>query len=252
MATPIDFSKFVLNRLKIDKLTMLKLIAFVFFPCLYNLLKGTCQNSIELEYNMEECYKALSDQLDWNNPEGDRYPKKKYTTSITKTKVVRYELVGIDDMIPSLWSETKILSVKSVKVNKLHGYGLLEEIVVRRADRQLYKFKEGDFVNLHLNDICGSICFFLLFTNTSYSNFAEVLSIINLAVGYALCSLEVSSSKEESRIQNRRDLPMDIPLDRIEVLRYDTKGVKVRKRIMQTKTELTLEQTQQGVSDEVL
>ncbi|GKD18014.1 hypothetical protein Tco_1207172 [Tanacetum coccineum] len=45
---------------------------------------------------------------------------------------------------------------------------------------------------------------------------------------------------------------MDIPLDRIEVLRYDTKGVKVRKGIMQTKTELTLEQTQQGVSDEVL
>ncbi|GKC79626.1 hypothetical protein Tco_1130400 [Tanacetum coccineum] len=44
----------------------------------------------------------------------------------------------------------------------------------------------------------------------------------------------------------------DIPLVRIEVHRYDTKGVKVRKGIMQTKTELTLEQTQQGVSDEVL
>ncbi|GJY40090.1 hypothetical protein Tco_0427360 [Tanacetum coccineum] len=52
--------------------------------------------------------------------------------------------------------------------------------------------------------------------------------------------------------QNRRDLPRDIPLVRIEVLRYDTKGVNVRKGIMQTKTELTLEQTQQGVSDEVL
>ncbi|GJW56127.1 hypothetical protein Tco_0102858 [Tanacetum coccineum] len=52
--------------------------------------------------------------------------------------------------------------------------------------------------------------------------------------------------------QNQRDLPRDIPLDRIEVLRYDTKGVKVRKGKMQTKTELTLEQTQQGVSDEVL
>ncbi|GKD59397.1 hypothetical protein Tco_1296906 [Tanacetum coccineum] len=52
--------------------------------------------------------------------------------------------------------------------------------------------------------------------------------------------------------QNRRDLPRDIPLDRIEVLRYDTKGVKVRKGKMRTKTELTLEQTQQGVSDEVL
>nr|GEZ55305.1 hypothetical protein [Tanacetum cinerariifolium] len=47
----------------------------------------------------------------------------------------------------------KILSVVSVKINKLHGYGYLEEIMVRRVDRQLYNFKEGDFVNLHLNDI---------------------------------------------------------------------------------------------------
>nr|GEY65569.1 hypothetical protein [Tanacetum cinerariifolium] len=52
--------------------------------------------------------------------------------------------------------------------------------------------------------------------------------------------------------KNWRDLSGDIPLDRIEVLRYDKKGVKVRKRMMQTKKELTLEQTQQGVSDEVL
>ncbi|GKF34445.1 hypothetical protein Tco_0107645, partial [Tanacetum coccineum] len=78
---------------------------------------------------MEECYKALSDQLDWNNHEGDRRtfdlrkpfplkghlghltvaseyffnneleylkssdPEKKYTTSITKTKPAKYELL---------------------------------------------------------------------------------------------------------------------------------------------------------------
>nr|GFA19240.1 hypothetical protein [Tanacetum cinerariifolium] len=52
-----------------------------------------------------------------------------------------------------VYSTLKILNVVSVKVDKLHGYGYLEEIMVRRADRQLYKFKEGDFVNLHLNDI---------------------------------------------------------------------------------------------------
>ncbi|GKB17447.1 hypothetical protein Tco_0851370 [Tanacetum coccineum] len=33
------------------------------------------------------------------------------------------------------------------------GYGHLEEIMVKRSDQQLYKFKEGDFVDLHLNDI---------------------------------------------------------------------------------------------------
>ncbi|GJS60611.1 hypothetical protein Tco_0655395 [Tanacetum coccineum] len=53
----------------------------------------------------------------------------------------------------NVYSTQKILGVKSVSVKKLHGYGHLEEIVVKRAYRQLYKFKEGDFVDLHLNDI---------------------------------------------------------------------------------------------------
>nr|GEX19837.1 hypothetical protein [Tanacetum cinerariifolium] len=44
-------------------------------------------------------------------------------------------------------------------VDKLHGYGYLEEILVRRVDRQLYKFKEGDFINLHLNDIEDMLLF---------------------------------------------------------------------------------------------
>ncbi|GKA95752.1 hypothetical protein Tco_0817847 [Tanacetum coccineum] len=48
------------------------------------------------------------------------------------------------------------------------------------------------------------------------------------------------------------DRKRDIPLDRIEVLRYDKKEKSEKKEKLQTKTELTLEQTQQGVSDEVL
>ncbi|GJV98022.1 hypothetical protein Tco_1549599 [Tanacetum coccineum] len=46
ISTPIDFSAFDMNRLK----------------------------TMELKYNMEECYRALSDQLDWNNPKGNRCP----------------------------------------------------------------------------------------------------------------------------------------------------------------------------------
>ncbi|GJR98105.1 hypothetical protein Tco_0270279 [Tanacetum coccineum] len=73
------------------------------------------------------------------------YPEVTYTTFITKTKAARYENKGIKDM--------EILGVKSISVKKLHGYGHLEEIVVKRFDQQLYKFKECDFVDLHLNDI---------------------------------------------------------------------------------------------------
>ncbi|GKA30159.1 retrovirus-related pol polyprotein from transposon TNT 1-94, partial [Tanacetum coccineum] len=40
----------------------------------FKLLKGTCTNYTELEYDFEECYKALSEKLDWNNLEGGDYP----------------------------------------------------------------------------------------------------------------------------------------------------------------------------------
>ncbi|GJW19519.1 hypothetical protein Tco_0026955 [Tanacetum coccineum] len=43
--------------------------------------------------------------------------------------------------------------VKSVSVKKLHGYGHLEEMVVKELNRQFYKFKEGDFIDLQLNEI---------------------------------------------------------------------------------------------------
>ncbi|GKB14394.1 hypothetical protein Tco_0848317 [Tanacetum coccineum] len=115
---------------------------------------------------------ALSEKLDWENPEGDDYPfdlskplplimhgKRQrvpfeyfinndlgylqggvstmtYTTSTTKTKADQYDLPSIEDM-----------------VMRKHGYGYLEEIVVRRADNVLYRFKEGDFPRLRINDI---------------------------------------------------------------------------------------------------
>nr|GEZ16079.1 putative reverse transcriptase domain-containing protein [Tanacetum cinerariifolium] len=52
--------------------------------------------------------------------------------------------------------------------------------------------------------------------------------------------------------QNQMDLPKDTPIDRLEVLRYDTgKKSKVRMGIIPTETELTLEQSQQ-VTMEIL
>nr|GEV60807.1 putative ribonuclease H-like domain-containing protein [Tanacetum cinerariifolium] len=40
----------------------------------FRLLKGTRSNYAELEYDFKECYKALLEKLDWENPEGDDYP----------------------------------------------------------------------------------------------------------------------------------------------------------------------------------
>ncbi|GJU99942.1 hypothetical protein Tco_1329213 [Tanacetum coccineum] len=159
---------------------------------------GTCKSYVELDYTMEECYCALSEQLVWNNPEGHRCPNdltkpqpvqiscqgrqivlanflfnndleylrggsnnKKYTASTTNSKVARYELRGVEDMVPNLWilikhdvySTKRILNIISIKVDEWYGYGYLEEIVVKRADQRLYTFKEGDFKRLRLNDI---------------------------------------------------------------------------------------------------
>ncbi|GKE02163.1 hypothetical protein Tco_1390146 [Tanacetum coccineum] len=64
--TPLDFSTFVMNRLKVDTLTP-ELLAGPTFK----LMKGSCKSLVELEYLFEEVYKATTDQLDWNNPEGN-------------------------------------------------------------------------------------------------------------------------------------------------------------------------------------
>ncbi|GJZ83126.1 hypothetical protein Tco_0648299 [Tanacetum coccineum] len=40
----------------------------------YDLMKGTCKSVVELEYHLEEVFKATHDKLDWHNPEGRSYP----------------------------------------------------------------------------------------------------------------------------------------------------------------------------------
>ncbi|GKD86323.1 hypothetical protein Tco_1357477, partial [Tanacetum coccineum] len=51
--------------------------------------------------------------------------------------------------------------------------------------------------------------------------------------------------------QNRRDLPRDIPLDSVVVLRHEKKSKSENKGRVPTEMELVLEQTQQGTSNEV-
>nr|GEZ84170.1 hypothetical protein [Tanacetum cinerariifolium] len=58
-----DFSSFIMNRLNVDTLTP-KLLA----GPTYELMRGSCTSLTELEYHLEEVYKATTDQLDWVNP----------------------------------------------------------------------------------------------------------------------------------------------------------------------------------------
>nr|GEU29634.1 hypothetical protein [Tanacetum cinerariifolium] len=136
-STPIDFSAYVMNHLKIDNLTQEILVGPAF-----NLSKVLCKSFVGLEFYSEECYKAITDRLDWNNPEGHEYPfdlskplplievqgrqvvpadyffklkgvslSRKYTTSATKTKAAKYNNIkDIKDMVWTLWSPVKVAS----------------------------------------------------------------------------------------------------------------------------------------------
>nr|GEU80413.1 integrase, catalytic region, zinc finger, CCHC-type, peptidase aspartic, catalytic [Tanacetum cinerariifolium] len=140
--THVDFSAFLMNRLKVDTLTP-ELLA----SPTYKLMKGSCKSLVELKFFLEEVYKVTTNQLDWNNPKGQQYlhnlvkplpliPNsqghrvipfdhfinndlkylrggasiKKYTTSITKTKAVDYRHIQwIEDLVPrTMWSQTPV------------------------------------------------------------------------------------------------------------------------------------------------
>nr|GFA02649.1 hypothetical protein [Tanacetum cinerariifolium] len=67
--TPLDFSNFIMNRLRVVTLTP-ELLA----GPTYELMKRSCKSLIELEYHLEEVYKSTTDQLDWVNPKGQQCP----------------------------------------------------------------------------------------------------------------------------------------------------------------------------------
>nr|GEW69010.1 hypothetical protein [Tanacetum cinerariifolium] len=52
-----------------------------------------------------------------------------------------------------VYSRHMIIAETSLKIMKWFGYSHLEEIIVRRQDDQLYKFREGDFKRLRRQNI---------------------------------------------------------------------------------------------------
>ncbi|GKB69497.1 hypothetical protein Tco_0930909 [Tanacetum coccineum] len=75
---------------------------------------------------------------------------------------------------------------------------------------------------------------------------ARTLNPLDNALAYACMYI-----KQIQEFQNQRDLPRDIPLDSVEVLRYEKKSKSENKGKVPTEMELVLEQTQQGSSYEV-
>ncbi|GKD79128.1 hypothetical protein Tco_1341749 [Tanacetum coccineum] len=166
MDTPLNFSAFVMNRLKVDTLTpkLLTVIPFDHF------------------INNDLAYLSGGDSI------------RKYTTSVTKTKATDYgHIKWIEDLIPNtMWSQVsvdydkhalwgishwgrkrqqfytfavnresahdvyskqRIIAVTKLEIVEWQNYKHLDWITIRRDDDKLYKFKEGDLKRLCIQDI---------------------------------------------------------------------------------------------------
>nr|GEU57809.1 hypothetical protein [Tanacetum cinerariifolium] len=89
---------------------------------------------------------------------------RKYTTSVTKTKAADYgHIKWIEDLFYGftvnresaldVYSKRRIIAVTDLKIVEWHNYKHIDWISVRRNDDKIYKFKEGDFKRLRLQDI---------------------------------------------------------------------------------------------------
>ncbi|GJU86916.1 hypothetical protein Tco_1294462 [Tanacetum coccineum] len=254
MSTPIDFSRYILNGLKIKNLTQEILLGPAF-----RLLKGTRSNYAELEYDFEECYKALLKKLDWENPEGGDYPfdlskplplitrgKRQrvpfeffinndlkylqggvstmtYMMSTTNSKAAKYDLPGIKDMVPNIWSLVKVAYDRFALWGILHWRDqwlqYLEEIVVRRADNILYRFKEGDFLRLRImiSRICYSLWSRHRLINLLGDDFAD------FAIALRMFTRSLFSDDTLTRlISSLEDIPKNIDMTYLPKRRWGT------------------------------
>nr|GFA49908.1 hypothetical protein [Tanacetum cinerariifolium] len=169
------------------------------------LARGSCNSLTELEYHLEEVYKATTDQLDWVNPEGQQYPhnllqplplipnnrgrrvipfehftnndleyllggasSRKYT-KFEPINYDRHALWGVShwgrkrqqfygfavnrESALNVYSKRRIIAITELKIVEWYNDKHLDWILVPRDDDKIYKFKEGDFKRLRLQDI---------------------------------------------------------------------------------------------------
>nr|GEW32529.1 auxin transport protein BIG [Tanacetum cinerariifolium] len=148
MDTPVDFSAFLMNWLKVDTLTR-KLLA----GPTYELMKGSYKIRMELEFFLEEPLPLIP------NSRGRRViPFDHFINNdleyLREGASSRYDKHAVNrESARDVYSKRKIITVTELKIIEWHNYKYLDWITVRRDDDKLYKFKEGDFKRLRIQDI---------------------------------------------------------------------------------------------------
>nr|GEY49068.1 hypothetical protein [Tanacetum cinerariifolium] len=119
MDTPLDFSNFIMNRLIVDTLTS-------------ELLVGRTYDLEPIDYDKY----AL-----WGVSHWGRKRQQFYGFAVNR------------ESTRDVYSKRRIIAVTELKIVEWHSYKHLDWITVQRDDDKLYKFKEGDFKRLRIQDI---------------------------------------------------------------------------------------------------
>ncbi|GJU35170.1 hypothetical protein Tco_1183524 [Tanacetum coccineum] len=125
----------------------------------YKVVKPFYPYVIYLQFQMEECHKMLTDQVNWTNPKEDQGS----SPVLAKMKAARYPDFGLELLVlekihgsPSRQKEVRthmrILSVVRLKAYSRYVYDYLSEIILRRADFQEHTIAEKDFKNRYPSD----------------------------------------------------------------------------------------------------
>nr|GEY80703.1 hypothetical protein [Tanacetum cinerariifolium] len=222
---------------------------------------------------------------------------RKYTTSVTKTKAADYgHIKWIEDLEPkTMWIQEQVcydkhalwgISYWGRKCQQFYRFAVNREsardITVRRDDDKLYKFKEGDFKRLRIQDIEDMILLLVqgkLTNLTVEERFAFNVSlrmftksiiiqrhVEDLQLGVESYQKKLNLTRPDtyrsylkrkesySAYSNPRGSSTRTKISRtvsVEVLRYDKMSKSENMGIVPTKMELLLEHTQQGISHEV-
>ncbi|GJW06165.1 hypothetical protein Tco_1568588 [Tanacetum coccineum] len=180
MDTPLDFSTFVMNRLKVDTLTPELLTGPIF-----ELMKGSCK-SLQYPHDLRKPLPLIPNSRGRHVIPFDHFINndleylsggvlsRKYATLVTKTKAADYgHIKWIKDLVPNrMWSQVlesardvyskrRIIVVTMFEIVDWHNYKHLDWITIRRDDDKLYKFKEGDFNRLRIQDIEDMVLFLI-------------------------------------------------------------------------------------------
>ncbi|GKE78385.1 hypothetical protein Tco_1544505, partial [Tanacetum coccineum] len=132
----------------------------------YEVVKVFYPDIIHLQFQMKECHKMLTDQVDWANPEGDQV-----RINVNRPLPLGGPLGHVTIQIEFFFNKDleylrfgnkgsmHVLSISKMKAARYpdfayarYGYDYLNEIILRRADFQEHTIAEKDFKNLYPSD----------------------------------------------------------------------------------------------------